>query len=534
MPSRKQLEEDIRTMGYKEIASKYCVSPATAGRWLKRYNLHRTRNNAEKNEEERSGVEISAEIETAAETGIIKREPVDYAEQAESFRRRMDSVIAGQLILVGVMVYIPESKWISGQQNIPDACQTVEDVISYYMAMHMTTADVSISIFNTAGRYYYLVCAGADKKELIGAMKDISADLMHRHGIQIFFDVQKGINYRTTEELYKDVARTLTCREKKYRWQTENNSSYMADTYSDTHTDLSAPIRIPDGIEENINDVPDAAAETPDQERKETETEDLREEVPQTAPVVPSDCHPEPTDIYLVDSENVSASWAQLLDGDPGKQFIILYTDNTPKISYGDMAAVMASSSSIRFRQVYTGEKGASALDFQLVSLLGYMLCADPERNYTIVSRDAGYDPVVRMWKDRGYSVKRFSMVNRALPEGTKAYSQLTEAEKQAVSEGCRNALEEDFRKPSPAKHKKMTDPLGDSDGKRLDRIMYLQKHIPGRKKEIYEDIMSILNSSEAEDLGHIHADFIDVFGGSQGERLFALTRKKIKGYKAI
>ena len=76
----------------------------------------------------------------------------------------------------------------------------------------------------------------------------------------------------------------------------------------------------------------------------------------------------------------------------------------------------------IRFEESY---EGTNALDFQLVSYMGYLMgcagsfsenkcdaasaesCAD---EYIIMSNDTGYDPAVRFWKDKGFAVRRFNV----------------------------------------------------------------------------------------------------------------------------
>lgn len=109
--------------------------------------------------------------------------------------------------------------------------------------------------------------------------------------------------------------------------------------------------------------------------------------------------------IYLVDSENIGASWTQLLPGvSEEDRMYVFYTDKSPYISYDNLLQVIAYCKIPVFCKCFEGK---NALDFQLVSELGFMLCKDPEAEFLIVSDDYGYDAAVRYWTEKGYNAKR-------------------------------------------------------------------------------------------------------------------------------
>lgn len=109
--------------------------------------------------------------------------------------------------------------------------------------------------------------------------------------------------------------------------------------------------------------------------------------------------------IYLVDSENIGASWSQLLASmsDEDKMYVF-YTDKSPYISYDNLLQVIAHCNIPVFIKCFEGK---NALDFQLVSELGFKLCQDPEAEFIIISDDYGYDAAVRYWTGRKYNVRR-------------------------------------------------------------------------------------------------------------------------------
>ena len=127
---------------------------------------------------------------------------------------------------------------------------------------------------------------------------------------------------------------------------------------------------------------------------------------------------------FLVDSENVNDNWLMLFDmADEDDEIIVFYTKKSPHMSYMSVIRLMENNKiNIRFEESY---EGTNALDFQLVSYMGYLMgCAGSfsenkcdaasaescDDEYIIMSNDTGYDPAVRFWKDKGFAVRRFNV----------------------------------------------------------------------------------------------------------------------------
>lgn len=127
---------------------------------------------------------------------------------------------------------------------------------------------------------------------------------------------------------------------------------------------------------------------------------------------------------FLVDSENVNDNWLMLFDmADEDDEIIVFYTKKSPHMSYMSVIRLIENNKiNIRFEECY---EGTNALDFQLVSYMGYLMgcggaCSENECDaasaetgadeYIIMSNDTGYDPAVRFWKDKGFAVRRFNV----------------------------------------------------------------------------------------------------------------------------
>ena len=109
--------------------------------------------------------------------------------------------------------------------------------------------------------------------------------------------------------------------------------------------------------------------------------------------------------IYLVDTENVNEVWVDAIAAiQPRDKVVAFYTENSPKLSWERMADFAAKGCEFEAVRCH---KGTNALDFQLVSYLGYMAASGPSCRYVIISNDKGYDPVSYFWQERGIQIQR-------------------------------------------------------------------------------------------------------------------------------
>ena len=111
---------------------------------------------------------------------------------------------------------------------------------------------------------------------------------------------------------------------------------------------------------------------------------------------------------YLVDSENVNDNWLMLLDlSDETDKIIVFYTKNSPHMSYSSVIKLLGCTREIKFEECNAGN---NALDFQLISYLGYLMKNEElkDSEFIVMSNDTGYDPAVNIWEK-----KRHFLVNR-------------------------------------------------------------------------------------------------------------------------
>ena len=113
--------------------------------------------------------------------------------------------------------------------------------------------------------------------------------------------------------------------------------------------------------------------------------------------------------IYLIDSENVGDLWVtHIIElAKEEDEIVVFYTQKSPHMGYENIRTLLNSKRDVEFVKCV---EGRNALDFQLVTDLGYRIgSAQEEEEYIIVTNDIGFDAVVQYWKKHEKDVKRYN-----------------------------------------------------------------------------------------------------------------------------
>ena len=114
---------------------------------------------------------------------------------------------------------------------------------------------------------------------------------------------------------------------------------------------------------------------------------------------------------FLVDYENVSASALKGLENLTQSDTVyIFYTENADRLTFDAHRRLLESSAVLRYFKVETGTK--NALDFQLVTFLGYLIHDAKAEAYYIISKDNGFDSVLKFWNGQGVKVLRIAKLD--------------------------------------------------------------------------------------------------------------------------
>lgn len=106
----------------------------------------------------------------------------------------------------------------------------------------------------------------------------------------------------------------------------------------------------------------------------------------------------------LIDFENVQPKNLELLKGH-GFKVILLVGSKQEKISF-DVAAAMQSLGADG-EYIKIGGNGPNALDFHIAFLMGHISAGDPNSYFYVISKDAGFDPLIAFMKTRKIHAQR-------------------------------------------------------------------------------------------------------------------------------
>lgn len=216
---------------------------------------------------------------------------------------------------------------------------------------------------------------------------------------------------------------------------------------------------------------------------------------------------------YLIDSENIGTKWISYLDENIEEldKAFLFYTDASKSISCKELSVLFSFIHQLETIHCQNGT--ANALDFQLVSYLGYLIRMDTKSTYCILSKDKGYDAVVHFWEEKGIHIYRCE----------KFIEELELKQIQDVSKLKENfpATNLDFVKnilpvPVPAKKKNLLPPLGS--------LLSLKKNNPTLKR-ITEIVQCTASSNEVKALFH------SSFGKKQGTKYYQKIEKHLRKY---
>ena len=113
-----------------------------------------------------------------------------------------------------------------------------------------------------------------------------------------------------------------------------------------------------------------------------------------------------------------------LVSSQEDDEVLVFYTTKSPHMNYENVRMLKETEKEADFIKCF---EGSNALDFQLVSELGYRLSQNAAREYVIVSNDTGFDAAVRYWSARKMPVSRLS--------GKECHRMLTEKKQRVAKE---------------------------------------------------------------------------------------------------
>ena len=116
--------------------------------------------------------------------------------------------------------------------------------------------------------------------------------------------------------------------------------------------------------------------------------------------------HTLPTNYVLIDFENVQPKNLALLESHPFEVFVFIGATQT-KLPRNVVLAMQALGKQATYVEI--DGTGPNALDFHIAYYIGELVAADPKGIFHIISKDRGFDPLIRHLKAKKIDVRRES-----------------------------------------------------------------------------------------------------------------------------
>ena len=110
------------------------------------------------------------------------------------------------------------------------------------------------------------------------------------------------------------------------------------------------------------------------------------------------------TNYVLIDYENVHPKNLELLAEHPFK-VLVFVGQNQAKIPFDLADSMQLLGKDAQYIKI--AGSGQNALDFHIAYYIGELAAAEPDAYFHVISRDKGFDPLIRHLKDRKIRVQR-------------------------------------------------------------------------------------------------------------------------------
>jgi len=110
------------------------------------------------------------------------------------------------------------------------------------------------------------------------------------------------------------------------------------------------------------------------------------------------------TNYVLIDFENVQPRNLEILSSHPFKVFVFVGARQA-KIPYELATAMQRLGENAQYVKI--GGQGKNALDFHLAFYVGELVAKDPDAYFHVISKDTGFDPLIKHLKARKVRILR-------------------------------------------------------------------------------------------------------------------------------
>lgn len=223
--------------------------------------------------------------------------------------------------------------------------------------------------------------------------------------------------------------------------------------------------------------------------------------------------------IYFIDSENVNDNWIDTIpEIKKTDEIKVFYTEKSTNVSYEKFSKIADGGASLNWIKCFTGQ---NALDFQLVTDLGYCVAKGAKDSFVIISNDKGYDAVVNYWVVKGINISRVGVEMESPKKQKRKVASKAKAIKKVT-------VKKEIKKPEIKKQDVKKQDVKKKESKKQDNkevtnsLKSLWKRKPSSEMGYVEAVGRCIS---VKDLGNYHMVLTNLFGQEVGTKYYHMIR---------
>lgn len=218
--------------------------------------------------------------------------------------------------------------------------------------------------------------------------------------------------------------------------------------------------------------------------------------------------------IYFIDSENVNDNWIDTIpEIKKSDEIKVFYTEKSTNVSYEKFSKIADGGASLNWIKCFTGQ---NALDFQLVTDLGYSVAKGVKDTFVIISNDKGYDAVVNYWVVKGINISRVGVEMESPKKQKRRVATKVKAVKKVALKKENKKQEEKKRETKKRESNKQNNKEVANSPKSL------WKRKPSSEMGYVEAVGRCIS---VKDLGNYHMVLTNLFGQEVGTKYYHMIK---------
>lgn len=218
--------------------------------------------------------------------------------------------------------------------------------------------------------------------------------------------------------------------------------------------------------------------------------------------------------IYFIDSENVNDNWIDTIpEIKKSDEIKVFYTEKSTNVSYEKFSKIADGGASLNWIKCFTGQ---NALDFQLVTDLGYSVAKGVKDTFVIISNDKGYDAVVNYWVVKGINISRVGVEMESPKKQKRRVATKVKAVKK-VALKKENKKQEEKKKETK---KRESDKQNNKEVANSPKSLWKRK--PSSEMGYVEAVGRCIS---VKDLGNYHMVLTNLFGQEVGTKYYHMIK---------